>query len=152
MVGGPSMVAGGITSKASALVLAPDKPRTVLSANAAGPKYCLKADPVSSQVQLTWSPPGGVIVYYAPPSPGRPAPVTNASDKGALVTNLKNNTRYTFWLMAGKAQVSDAVPATPTTLVNAPGTPAPLTAAPGDQQVTLSWEPPAKGTPPCRSC
>src|SRR5690349_12762022 len=150
MVGGPSMVAGGITSKASALVLAPNEPGAVLSAKTAGPKFCLKADPVNSRVQLTWSPSaarGSVIVYYTPP--GRPVPVTNLTysdtGTGALVTGLKNNTRYTFWLAVGKAQVSDTVPATPATLVNVPGTPALLTAAPGDQQVTLSWDPPAKG-------
>jgi hypothetical protein len=137
MVGGPSMVAGGITSKASALVLAPSKPCSVLPAKAAGPKYCLEADPGNSQVQLTWSPSaarGSVIVYYAPPD--RPVPVTNLTkltDTGALVTHLKNNTRYGFWLAVGKAQVSDAVLATPATPVNVPGTPAGLTAAPGDQ-------------------
>ena len=63
------MVAGGITSKASALVLAPNEPCSVLSAKAAGPRFCLKADPGDSRVQLTWSPsapPGSVIVYYAP--------------------------------------------------------------------------------------
>src|SRR5690349_13586295 len=145
MVGGPSMVAGGITSKASALVLAPNEPYAVLSAKTAGPKFCLKADPVNSRVQVTWNPPGSVIVYYAPPGrSGSPAAaVTTVTDKGALVTHLKNNTRYTFWLVVGKAQVADAVQATPATLVNVPGTPAGLTAAPGDQQVTLSWDPPA---------
>jgi predicted phage tail protein len=144
MVGGPSMVAGSITSKASALVLAPNKPYAVLSAKTAGPKFCLKADPVNSRVQLTWNPPGSVIVYYAPPGrSGGPAAVAIASDKGALVNGLKNNTRYTFWLVVGKAQVSDTVPAIPATPVNVPGTPALLTAAPGDQQVTLSWDPPA---------
>jgi hypothetical protein len=47
------------------------------------------------------------------------------------IQGLKNNSRYTFWLVAGKAQVCDAVPATPATLVNVPGTPAGLTAPGG---------------------
>ena len=142
------MVAGGVTSKASALVLAPDEPCPVLSAQAAGPRFCLKADPVDSQVQLTWSPsapPRSVIVYYAPPGRnGRPATVANATDKGALVTGLKNDSTYTFWLVIGKTVESDTVSATPVaTPVNAPGTPAGLTATPGDATVTLAWDPPA---------
>jgi Fibronectin type III domain len=148
MVGGPSMVASGITSKASALVLTPNEPCSVLSAKAAGLRFCLKADPGNSRVQLTWSPPappGSVIVYYAPPGGiGHPAPVTNVTDKGALVIHLKNNTGYTFRLMAGKNVESDTVLAIPVaTPVNVPGTPAGLTAAADDQQVTLKWDPPA---------
>ena len=142
------MVADGITSKASALVLAPNEPCSVLSAKAAGPRFCLKADPGDSRVQLTWSPsapPGRVIVYYAPPQGiGHPAAVTNVTDKGALVTHLKNNIKYTFWLVVGETVESNPVSAIPVaTPVNVPGTPARLTAAPGDQQVTLSWDPPA---------
>jgi predicted phage tail protein len=141
------MVAGGITSTASALVLAPNEPCSVLSATAAGPTFCLKADPVNSRVQLTWSPsakPGSVIVYYAPPQgTGGRATVTHVTDKGALVTGLKNDNTYTFWLAAGKTVESERVSATPLAAVNVPGTPAGLNAAPGDQQVTLSWDPPA---------
>ena len=148
------MVAGGITSKAYALVLAPNEPCSVLSAEAAGPRFCLKADPGDSRVQLTWSPsvrPRSVIVYYAPTQRiGHPDAVTNVTGNGALVTGLKNHTGYTFWLGVGKTQVSDMVPATPVaTPVTVPGTPAGLTAAPGDQQVKLSWDPPASdGRPP----
>ena len=148
MIGGPSTVAGGITSGASALVLAPSEPCSVLSAKAAVPQFCLKADAGNSRVQLTWSPSapaGSVIVYDAPPNGiGHPAAVTNVTDKGALVIHLKNRTGYTFWLVDGKTAVSDPVPATPTaTPAAAPGTPAGLTAAPGDRQVTLAWDPPA---------
>jgi predicted phage tail protein len=148
MIGGPSMVAGGITSGASALILAPNEPCSVLSAKAAGPKFCLKADAGNSRVQLTWSPsaPVGSVIVYAAPAKGigHPAAVTNVTDKGALVTHLKNRIGYTFWLVDGKTAVSDPVPATPTaTPAAAPGTPGGLTAAPGDRQVTLSWDPPA---------
>jgi predicted phage tail protein len=68
------------------------------------------------------------------------------------VTRLKNDIGYTFWLVVGKTVESDAVSAIPvTTRVNVPGTPAGLTAAPGDQQVTLSWDPPASDGRPSTS-
>jgi YHS domain-containing protein len=148
MIGGPSIVARGITSGASALVLAPNKPCSALSAKAAGHKFCLKADAGNSRVQLTWSPSapvGSVIVYYAPAnSTGYPAAVTNVTDKSALVIDLKNRIGYAFWLVDGKTAVSDPVPATPAaTPAAAPGTPAGLTASPGDRRVKLSWDPPA---------
>jgi hypothetical protein len=153
MIGGPSIVAGGITSGASALVLAPNKPCFVLSAKAAGPNFCLKADAGNSQVQLTWSPsaPAGSITVYEAPRQGigRPAAVRNVTNKGALVTHLKNDIRYTFWLGVGKIVESDTVSAIPVAApVTVPGTPAGLTAAPGDGQVTLSWDPPASGGRP----
>jgi Fibronectin type III domain len=155
MVGGPSIVAGGITSKASAVVLAPNEPCSVLSAMAAGPRFCLKADPGDSRVQLTWSPSaplGTVTVYYAPPRGFRhPAAVTNVTHEGALVTGLENDIGYTFWLV-GKTVESDGVSATPVARpVDVPGAPAGLTAAPGDQQVTLSWDPPASDGRPSAS-
>src|SRR2546421_687417 len=67
MVGGSMMVAGGITSGASAHVLAPNESCSVLSAKAASPRFCLKADPGNSQVQLTWSPstPVGSVIVFA---------------------------------------------------------------------------------------
>ena len=84
MVGGSTMVAGGIAPAASAHVLAPNEACYMLSA-AAGQKYCLKADAGDSQVQLTWSPSapvGTVIVYYTPPQGiGRPAAVTKVTDE-----------------------------------------------------------------------
>jgi hypothetical protein len=151
MVGGSTMVAGGITSGASALVLAPNEPCPVPSAQAAGPKFCLKADAGIERVQLTWSPSAprkSVIVFYAPPHRvGGPAEVTNVTDNAALVTGLKTNTEYKFWLVDGKdrkTEVSDRVPATPAEKSpTVPGTPAGLTATPGDRQVTLSWDKPA---------
>ncbi|MGZ4663047.1 MAG: hypothetical protein ACXVYB_17395, partial [Arthrobacter sp.] len=154
MIGGPSMMAGGITSGASALVLAPNEPCSVLSAKAAGPKFCLKADAGNSRVQLTWSPSapvGSVIVYDAPfEVTGRPAAeVTNVTDKGALVTALENGTEYFFWLVDGATVVSDQVSATPAAEPAAePGTPAGLTAASGDARVTLTWDPPASNGRP----
>ena len=159
MAGGSTMVAGGITSRASALVLAPNEPCSVLSAKAAGSKFCLKADAGNERVQLTWSPSapvGSVIVYDAPPQDvGHPAAITNVTDTGALVTRLKNDTGYTFWLVDrkdGKTVVSDPVPATPAEAsATVPGTPAGLTAAPGDTQVTLSWDPPASDGRPSAS-
>src|SRR5579859_7336362 len=127
MIGGPSIVARGITSGASALVLAPNKPCSALSAKAAGHKFCLKADAGNSRVQLTWrasAPVGSVIVYYAPAnSTGHPAAFTNVTDKSALVIDLKNRIGYAFWLVDGKTAVSDPVPATPAaTPAAAPGT------------------------------
>jgi fibronectin type 3 domain-containing protein len=151
MAGGSTMVAGAITARASALVLAPNEPCSVLSAQAAGPKFCLKADPGNKWVRLTWSPStpvGSVIVFDASPQgAGDNAAVTDVTDKGALVIGLTNKTPYTFWLVDPKdrkTKVSDPVPATPEqTPATVPGTPAGLTAVPGNHQVTLSWDPPA---------
>ena len=57
-------MAGGIASGASAHVLAPNEPCSVLSAKAAGQKFYLKADAGPSQVQLSWNPSApGVTVY-----------------------------------------------------------------------------------------
>src|SRR5215472_1013000 len=61
MAGGFMMVPGGIASGASAHVLAPNQPCSVLPAAAAWPnKFCLKADGGVRQVQLTWNPPAPV--------------------------------------------------------------------------------------------
>src|SRR5215471_13036701 len=154
MVGGSTIVAGGITSGASSLVLAPNEPCPVPSAvPSAGPpaqKFCLKADAGSGQVQLTWSPftpKGSVIVFYEPPqSAADNAPVTNVTVTGALVTGLKNDNEYAFWLVSAKSKrmASDKVRATPAdTPANVPGTPAGLTAVPGNGKVTLKWDEPA---------
>ena len=137
-------MAGGIASGASAHVLAPNEPCSVLSAKAAGQKFCLKADAGPSQVQLSWNPSApGVTVYEGNArGNGHPAEVSNVTDKSALVTHLKNGTMYYFWLCVGKIVMSERVPATPTDQVTVPGAPGGLAADASDGKVTLSWAAP----------
>ena len=137
-------MAGGIASGASAHVLAPNEPCSVLSAKAAGQKFCLKADAGPSQVQLTWNPSApGVTVYEGNArGNGQPAEVSNITDKSAVVTHLKNDTTYYFWLGVGKIVMSEIVPATPTEQVTVPGAPAGLAATADDGRVSLSWDAP----------
>jgi titin len=152
VVGGSTMVAGGIASAASAHVLAPNKPCSVPSAAAADQWFCLKADvgisDEGSQVQLTWNPPATanpVTVYTGDAQGnGQPAVVINPTDKSAVVPGLKTDTTYHFWLDVGEIRMSDIVSATPTEQVTVPGAPVGLAATAGDGQVSLSWGAPVR--------
>ena len=153
MAGGYTIAASGITPGASAHVLAPNKPCSVVSAESVGQWFCLKADPGLHQVQLTWNPSApvkSVTVYQGDAQGnGQPAKVINLTDKSAVVPRLADGIPYYFWLVAGGSRMSDIVSATPVELVTAPGAPVGLAATAGDAQVRLSWDAPVpNGGPP----
>jgi len=153
MAGGYTIAASGITPGASAHVLAPNKPCSVVSAESVGQWFCLKADPGLHQVQLTWNPSApvkSVTVYQGDAQGnGQPAKVINLTDKSAVVPRLADGIPYYFWLVAGGSRMSDIVSATPVELVTAPGAPVGLTATAGGAQVRLSWDAPVpNGGPP----
>src|SRR5262249_8663963 len=90
MAGGSTLVAGGIASGTSAHVLAPNEPRSVLSATTPEQEYyCLEADTSLSQVWLTWSPSASanrVTVYQRDPLGNvQPAEVSDVTDNSAQV-------------------------------------------------------------------
>jgi predicted phage tail protein len=102
---------------------------------------------------LTWNPPtsdggspvSGYNVYYATSADFKPAAeVPGVTGTSLLLVGLVNGTSYYFRVTAvnkvGESQPSGEVPAVPVTV---PGPPAGLTAAAGDAQVTLAWNPPA---------
>ena len=146
MAGGFTIAASGIASGASAHVLAPNKPCSVLSARSVGQWFCLKADAGLHQVQLTWNPSApvkSVTVYQGDAQgKGQPAKVINVTDKSAVVPRLADGIPYYFWLVAGGSRMSDIVSATPVELVTVPGAPVGLAATAGDAQVSLSWDAP----------
>ena len=153
MAGGYTIAASGITPGASAHVLAPNKPCSVVSAESVGQWFCLKADPGLHQVQLTWNPSApvkSVTVYQGDAQGnGQPAKVINLTDKSAVVPRLADGIPYYFWLVAGGSRMSDIVSATPVELVTAPGAPIGLAATAGGAQVRLSWDAPVpNGGPP----
>jgi fibronectin type 3 domain-containing protein len=146
MAGGSAMMASGTASAASASVLAPNNPCSVLSAERAGQRFCLKADAGLHQVQLTWNPSApvkSVTVYQGDAQGnGQPAKVINVTDKSAVVPRLADGVPYYFWLVAGGSMMSDIVSATPVELLTVPGTPVGLAASARDAQVSLSWDAP----------
>jgi len=100
MAGGYTIAASGITPGASAHVLAPNKPCSVVSAESVGQWFCLKADPGLHQVQLTWNPSApvkSVTVYQGDAQGnGQPAKVINLTDKSAVVPRLADGIPYYF--------------------------------------------------------
>ena len=146
MAGGSAMMASGTAPAASARVLAPNNPCSVLSAERAGQRFCLKADAGLHQVQLTWNPSApvkSVTVYQGDAQGnGQPAKVINVTDKSAVVPRLADGVPYYFWLVAGGSMMSDIVSATPVELLTVPGTPVGLAESADDAQVSLSWDAP----------
>jgi len=166
MAGGSTMVAGGISSAASARVL-PSAPsdqcsgptvRAVISVSCPGAPTLLIPKVGSSQVTLSWTKPasdGGLPIrgynVYRGISPGGESgtPVNGSSlvtATGYQVTGLTNGTTYYFMVTAvnraGQGPTSNEVKATPAVTATKPGAPSRLGATPGDGQVTLSWAAP----------
>ena len=107
------------------------------------------ATPGDQQVTLSWNAPdsdgGSAITSYT--VTGTPAATcTTTGATSCVITGLINGTQYTFNVVAtnavGDGPASASVTATPATPVTPPGAPAGVTATPGDQQVTLSWNAP----------
>ncbi|HXZ73943.1 MAG TPA: fibronectin type III domain-containing protein [Streptosporangiaceae bacterium] len=113
----------------------------------------LRATPGNTQVTLSWAPSPlyDHNVYWGTTADfNGSAPVVKVARTSSTytVTGLVNGTTYCFWVTAvtqnGESQVEGlAVEASAVPVPTVPGPPTGLTAAPGDQQVTLSWHPPA---------
>jgi hypothetical protein len=111
----------------------------------------------SGEVRLAWDAPtgtgGGVVEYVVSYQEASAAFVdaTSCSPTAStecLVTGLDDGTEYTFRVVArnkdfpGLAAPEVTIVATPRTV---PGQPTVVGAAPGDEEVTLTWEAPADG-------
>ncbi|MDE2803409.1 MAG: fibronectin type III domain-containing protein, partial [Chloroflexota bacterium] len=115
----------------------------------------LAANAGNGQVTLSWADPGNATItgyQFNRQSDGTWAgwadvPGSSATTTSHAVTSLANGTTYTFVVRAvnagGNSPESDSVTATPLT---APARPTGLKAAPGNAQVTLSWEDPGNSS------
>ncbi|MDE0004064.1 MAG: fibronectin type III domain-containing protein, partial [Rhodospirillaceae bacterium] len=126
---------------------------TVISPTPAQPKG-LKAAPGNGRVTLTWNDPGRdvYIEFYRYTSDGGETwteiPGSESTVQGQFtrytVPNLTNGQAHTFAIQAendsGVSPVSAAVTATPQG--GAPAKPTGLSAAPGNAEVTLTWDNP----------
>ena len=135
----------------SAGLLAPAPPATV-----PGAPTGLTATPGNDQVSLSWTAPssdGGLAVtgydIYQGTAAGQETttPVNSSPVTGTAYTvkGFSDGTKYYFTVEAVNAvgngpASNEASATTPATL---PGTPTGLTATPGNDQVSLSWSPPA---------
>ena len=118
-------------------------PRTVPSA----PRN-LAAAPGDAEVTLTWEPPaddGGSAVtgYQYQVDRGGWKSAGAAAARSVTVTGLENGRRYTFAVRAVSRTGPGAVATVRATPRTEPSAPRNLAAAPGDAEVTLTWEPPA---------
>ncbi|MDR0425609.1 MAG: fibronectin type III domain-containing protein [Clostridiales bacterium] len=109
------------------------------------------ATPGDRQVTLTWTKVpddanGGLTITGYEVSSDDGLSWTDASGTSHTFTGLENSKSYTFKVRArnalGGGAASEAA-ATPTASVTIPSVPRNFTAAPGDGQVTLTWETPA---------
>jgi titin len=118
------------------------------------------AIPPSAPTSFTAAPQGtGVIVRWQPPSSDGGAPITayrvfrdgvqvgadrSPSLREVLLTGMSVGTTYEFQVAAinvrGEGTRTDAIVAAPAT---APRAPTSFRATPGDEQVTLAWQPPS---------
>ena len=113
----------------------------------------LEAEPGDTQVRITWSPPaddgGSDLTGYQIRGGLRTTWLTlPATETGpATFGTLENGREYTFSVRAvneiGPGPIA-MVNATPRGVLAAPSAPRNLAVAPGDAEVTLTWEPPAE--------
>ena len=111
----------------------------------------LAASPGDTEVTLTWSPPaddGGsdITGYEYQVDEGDWEDAGAATARSVAVSDLENGTSYSFSLRAVNAAGEGAaatVDATPQAAITAPTAPQNLAAEAGDEQVTLTWSPPA---------
>ncbi|OAI45958.1 hypothetical protein AYO44_12210 [Planctomycetaceae bacterium SCGC AG-212-F19] len=104
----------------------------------------LTATTASGQVALSWNPSAGATSYNLYRSTGTGTPSlykTGLNSTSFTDTGLTNGTQYNYQVTAvntaGESGKSNQVSATPT--LSIPGIPTGLTAAPGNNQIGLSW-------------
>ena len=113
----------------------------------------LTAVAADSSFTVTWTNPNDAAIiryeYQVTPKGEEPVatkwfdvPVSTASTTSHTVTQLTNNTAYDYHLRAVTPVQKSAAAEVTATPVAAPDAPANLTAAIGDQQVTLTWDDP----------
>jgi chitodextrinase len=103
------------------------------------------------KVSLSWTPPtsnGGAAIIGYDVFQGGGAASGLVGGTSYTVTGLTNGTTYSFTVDAVNDAELHSAPsspasATPVAPVTAPGAPSGLTAAAGDAQVSLSWQPPS---------
>jgi len=131
------------------------KPSSTVSATPVGGPEApsgLAATPGDGKVALSWTAPAsdcgsqvtGYKVYVATSADFKGAGIYEVAGTALVLEGLANGTSYYFRVTAvddvGESGPSNVANATP---VGVPGTPTGLAAAPGDRQVTLTWDPPA---------
>jgi fibronectin type 3 domain-containing protein len=104
----------------------------------------LAAAPGNAQVTLTWTASSGAIGYYVKRSTttgGSYTQIAAQSSTGYADTGLTNGTKYFYVVAAYNSAGSSAnsAEASATPVLPPPPTPAGLTAAPGNAQITLTW-------------
>ena len=114
-----------------------------------GPPGDVTAAPGNGEATVSWSTPsadgGSPITLYtvtsSPPSLG----ATVSSTLSAVVTGLTNGTEYIFTVTASNAvgTSTPSSPSDPLTPSSPPDPPANVSAAAGDSQATVSWDPPS---------
>ncbi len=107
----------------------------------------LSGSPGDQQVTLTWDAPssdgGSTITRYEYEIDDSGVWMDAGTDRRAVVTGLTNGRRYTFAVRAVNAAGGGEAASVTVTPFTAPSAPWNLRGAPGDQQVTLTWDAPS---------
>ena len=120
---------------------------TVTTVTTPGAPQNLSWAPGDGQVTLSWDAPasdgGAAIIRYEYETDDSGTWIDAGTDRRVTVTGLTNGQPYTFAVRAVNAAGGGPAAAVTATPVTTPGAPQNLGWAPGDGQVTLSWDAPS---------